>query len=106
MHRFSIFGELVAVDGKRDELVNILQEAELLLIKKNVDCHLYSVNVSMDKPNSVFVFEIWTSEVSHQNSLQDEEVLSLIMKAKPIITEMNRHHTLTSVSKRVQNTQT
>lgn len=98
MNRFSIFGELVAVDGKRDELVNILKDAELLLLKKNVDCQLYSVNVSPDKPNSVFVFEIWTDEASHQNSLQDEEVLSLIMKAKPIIKEMNRHYTLTSVS--------
>lgn len=98
MNKFSIFGELVAVDGKRDELANILKDAELLLLKKNVDCQLYSVNVALDKPNSVFVFEIWTDEASHQNSLQDKEVLSLIMKAKPIIKEMNRHYTLTSVS--------
>ena len=98
MNRFSIFGELVAIDGKRDELVSILKDAELLLLKKNVDCHLYSVNVALDKPSSVFVFEIWTNEASHQNSLQDEEVLSLIMKAKPIIKEMNRHYTLASLS--------
>lgn len=98
MNRFSIFGELIAIDGKRDELVSILKNAELLLLKKNADCHLYSINISLDKPSSVFVFEIWTDETSHKNSLKDEEVLSLIMKAKPIIREMNRHYTLTSVS--------
>ena len=98
MNRFSIFGELITIDGKRDELVSILQDAELLLLKKNADCHLYSVNVALDMPNSVFVFEIWTNEASHKNSLQDEEVLFLIMKAKPIIKEMKGHYTLTSVS--------
>lgn len=100
MNRFSIFGELVTIDGKRDELVDILQNAEKLLLTKNNDCHLYSVNVSADKPNSVFVFEIWTDEASHQNSLKDDEVLSLIIKAKPIIQNMQRHYTLTSVSKK------
>jgi len=99
MNRFSIFGELITVAGKRDELVDILQEAEQLLLSTNADCHLYSVNISPDKPDSVFVFEIWTDEASHQNTLRDAKVLSLIMKAKPLLKDMKRHYTFTSVSK-------
>lgn len=100
MNRFSIFGELVSVKGKRDELVGILQDAEKLLLANNTNCHLYSVNISPDKPDSIFVFEIWTDEASHQNSLKDEEVLALIMRAKPIIQNMQRQYTLIAVSKR------
>lgn len=99
MNKFSVFGELIAIDGKRNELASILQDAEKLLLKKNPDCHLYSVNVSDDNPDSIFVFEIWTDEASHISCLQDEEVLGLIMKGKPFIKDMKRHYSLTSVSK-------
>jgi quinol monooxygenase YgiN len=99
MNRFSILGELIAADGKRDELAEILQDAEQLLLNKKIGCDVYSVNLSEEHPNSIFVFEIWTDEKSHQNSLQDEEVLALIMRGKPLITGMKRHYTFDSISK-------
>lgn len=98
MNKFSILGEITAIEGKRDELALILQDAENLLLKKDLGCQVYAVNVSEEYPNSVFVYEIWDDEKSHENSLQDDEVLALIMKAKPIMTDMKRHFTFTAVS--------
>jgi len=100
MNTFSILGEIITVEGKRDELTDILQDAEKLLLEKNPDCLLYSVHISADSPHSVFVFETWTDEASHQNCLKDPEVLALIMKGKPLIQDMKRHYTFTTVSKR------
>lgn len=99
MNRFSILGELVAVEGKRDELAAILLDAEKLLLEKNPDCLVYSVNTVENAPDSVFVFETWTNEDSHQKCLQDKEVLALIMNGKPFIKNMERHHTFNTLSK-------
>lgn len=93
MEKYALLGELITIDGKRDELVTILQAAEQLLISKQLGCDTYCVNVSEEHPNSVFVYEIWDDEAHHQNSLQDEEVLALIMKGKPLIADMKRHYT-------------
>lgn len=99
MKRYSIVGELIAKDDKRDQLLEILTSAEKLLLTKNSDCHLYSVNISANHPSSIFVHEIWTNEESHQNSLKDEEILNLIMQGKPLIENMVRHYTMTEISK-------
>lgn len=100
MNKFSILEEITALDGKRDELALILQDAEILLLKNDLGCQVYSVNISEEHPNKVFVYETWDDEKCHENSLQNNEVLSLIMKAKPIISNMKRHFTFTSISKR------
>lgn len=99
MKRFSILGEITVAQDKREELVDILKDAEQLLLSKNIGCDVYSVNISEEHPNSVFVYEVWVNEESHQNCLKDEQVLSLIMKGKPLISGMKRHYTFTSISK-------
>ncbi|MFN3188457.1 MAG: putative quinol monooxygenase [Candidatus Paceibacteria bacterium] len=98
MNKFSILGELVAIPGKREELLEILVEAKELLEKKNPDCHLYSLNTAEDTPDSIFVYEIWTDEASHSNSLLDQEVLTLIMKGKPLVQDMKQHYTFVNVA--------
>lgn len=98
MNKFSILGEIIAIDGKRDELADILKTAEQLLLKNNPHCFVYSVNLANEKPDSIFVFETWEDETSHLNSLKDAEVLELIMKGKPLIQSMNRLHTFTSLT--------
>lgn len=98
MTKFSILGELVAIAGERDSLLQILQNAKQLLEQKNPDCILYSLNTAEDTPDSIFVFEIWTDEASHSNSLLDPEVLALIMKGKPLIQDMKRHYTSANVA--------
>ena len=93
MNKFSLFGKFIVQEGKRDTMVNILLEAAELM--KNLDeCEIYLVNISENEPNCVYVYEVWSNENAHQASLTLEVTQTLIKRAKPIITGMERISTL------------
>ncbi|HZG80682.1 MAG TPA: putative quinol monooxygenase [Brevibacillus sp.] len=93
MSEFGLFGKLTAKEGECETLVEILLEAAESM--KNVDeCLLYLVNVSDDEPNAVYVYEVWKNADAHQASLTLESTQTLIKRAKPIITGIERISTL------------
>ena len=93
MSKFGLFGKFIVKDGERDTLVDILLEAAESM--KNLDeCEIYLVNVSEDESNSVYVYEVWRNENAHKASLTLEATQTLIKRAKPIITGMERINTL------------
>jgi len=93
MNKFSLFGKFIVQEGKRDTMVNILLEAAELM--KNLDeCEIYLVNISENEPNCVYVYEVWSNENAHQASLTLEVTQTLIKRAKPIITGIERISTL------------
>ncbi|MBE4909209.1 antibiotic biosynthesis monooxygenase [Bacillus luteolus] len=96
MSKFSLFGKFTAQEGERDRLVDILLEAADSM--RNLDeCEIYLVNISDSEPNAVYVYEVWRNENAHQASLTLETTQALIMRAKPIITGMERISTLTTM---------
>jgi quinol monooxygenase YgiN len=93
MNKFSLFGKFTVQDGERDKLADILMEAAESM--KNIEeCEIYLVNTSESEPNSVYVYEVWSNENAHQASLTLEATQTLIKRAKPIITGMERISTL------------
>src|SRR3954462_11394607 len=93
MSKFGLFGKLIAKDGERETLVDLLLNAAQSM-ENLVDCELYVVNVSNDDPNSVFVYEVWKNKNAHQSSLSLEATQTLIQLAKPIIVGIERINTL------------
>jgi quinol monooxygenase YgiN len=93
LSRFGLFGKLIATEGNRDLLVEILLEAATSM-ENLADCEVYVVNISPDDRDSVFVYEVWKSESAHQNSLTLDVTQTLIQRAKPIIAGMERIKTL------------
>lgn len=81
--KYGLFGSFVAKDGKRDELLAILQEASNLLMQNN-GCIHYIVSTS-DEPNTIWVYETWTSKDAHNKALEPEGIRLLIQKAMPLI---------------------
>ncbi|WML46722.1 putative quinol monooxygenase [Neobacillus sp. PS3-34] len=93
MSKFSLFGKFTVQEGERDTMVDILLEAAESM--KNLDeCEIYLVNISKSEPNCVYVYEVWSNENAHQASLTLEATQTLISRAKPIITGMERISTL------------
>jgi quinol monooxygenase YgiN len=93
MSKFSLFGKFTIQEGKRDTMVEILLEAAESL--QNLDtCDIYLVNISENEPDCVYVYEVWSDANAHQASLALEATQTLISKAKPIITGMERISTL------------
>ena len=83
---YGLFGKFIAVEGERDNLASILLEASNML-KENTDCIHYVVGKSKDG-NDVWVSEVWNTKEAHDNSLNPENIRSLIMTARPLIHEM------------------
>ncbi|MBE4908501.1 antibiotic biosynthesis monooxygenase [Bacillus luteolus] len=93
MNKFSLFGKFTVQEGKREEMVDILLEAAKSM--KDLDgCEIYLVNISDSEPNTVYVYEVWNDETAHQASLTLESTQTLITRAKPIISGMERIGTL------------
>ncbi|MEH7120579.1 putative quinol monooxygenase [Neobacillus vireti] len=96
MNKFSLFGKFTVQEGELDTMVDILLEAAESM--KNLDeCEIYLVNVSENEPNSVYVYEVWNNEHAHQASLTLKATQTLIRRAKPIITGMERISTLKTI---------
>ncbi|WP_079480834.1 putative quinol monooxygenase [Halobacillus salinus] len=96
MNKFSLFGKFTVQEGERGTLVNILLEAAESM-EKVEECEVYLVNVSEQEPDAVYVYEVWSSEDAHQASLSIEATQTLIRRAKPIITGMERLNTLQAI---------
>lgn len=93
MSKFSLFGKFTVQEGARDTMVDILLEAAESM--KNLDeCEIYLVHTSENEPNAVYVNEVWSSEDAHQTSLTLDATQTLITRAKPFITGMERISTL------------
>ncbi|WP_409300040.1 putative quinol monooxygenase [Peribacillus sp. SCS-155] len=89
MNHFGLFGKFITKEGERDALVDILLRAAQSM-QDLEDCEIYTVHVSPEESNSVFVYEVWKDESAHQASLLLEATQELIQSAKPLIAGMER----------------
>lgn len=96
MSKFSLFGKFTVQEGERETMVDILMEAAESM-KNLVECEIYLVNISESEPNCVYVYEVWTNENAHQASLTLEATQTLIRRAKPLITGMERISSLKTI---------
>lgn len=81
---FANVGTLGTVPGKRDELVAHLTTRNKALAEAG--CLLYEVGVNDDRPDTVFVMELWTDAEAYRASLQRANVQAAIAAARPLLT--------------------
>ncbi|WP_409296033.1 putative quinol monooxygenase [Peribacillus sp. SCS-26] len=89
MEKFGLFGRFTAIQGERDMLAAILLQAARELGAME-ECEAYQISFSQEDDYSVFVYEVWTSEEAHKNSLSQESVQALIQQARPLLAGMER----------------
>lgn len=87
MNKFGNYGKLIAKEGQRDALVQILLEAAESMHSVE-GCEMYAVNISESEPDSVWVIEVWKNEEAHAASLTLESTKMLIQRGKPLIVGM------------------
>lgn len=81
---YLLHGKLTAKAAHSKELADILINASRL-VEKTKGCKLYAIGKDLNEPNSVYITEIWDSKEDHDQSLKQEGVRELIMKAMPIL---------------------
>lgn len=78
---FGVIGEMRAVPGKRDELINYLL-AGTGAMPGNL---AYLVAKDATNPDSIWITEVWRDRASHDASLTLPAVREAIASARPII---------------------
>jgi quinol monooxygenase YgiN len=81
---YGMHSHFIAQSGQGTALTDILLTAAEGL-RANESCLLYLVSRSPDDPDVLWVTEVWTSKVAHDESLQDEDVRAAIQHARPLI---------------------
>lgn len=81
---YAMTGKLVAQNGKRSELVDILKQASQL-VGLIPQCRLYLVNIDLSNETHVWIYELWDDKQAHDESLSNDTVRDLIIKAKPLL---------------------
>ncbi|HEY1380789.1 MAG TPA: putative quinol monooxygenase [Gemmataceae bacterium] len=84
-----LIGKMIAVDGKRDELIAILLDGT----KEMPGCLSYVVAKDPADANAVWVTEVWDDRASHTASLSLPAVKAAIAKGRPLIAKFDQHVT-------------
>ncbi|MFN8382659.1 MAG: antibiotic biosynthesis monooxygenase [Anaerolineales bacterium] len=77
-------GKLVAQNGKRSALVEILKKAAVL-VGEIPECRLYIVHEDIANETHIWVYELWDDKQAHDDSLSAEQIRALIMQARPLL---------------------
>ena len=81
---YAMTGKLFAQPGKTDALAGILLRASEL-VSGMPGCQAYIVMADVKDASAIWVFEMWKDKESHDASLKDEQVRSLIAEAMPMM---------------------
>ncbi|MBI0579258.1 antibiotic biosynthesis monooxygenase [Neobacillus cucumis] len=84
MNKYGMYVKFTAIQGKSDELLQILlNAAEAMKILD--ECEIYIVNKSKSEPEVIWVTEVWTNVEAHKRSLLLEESKAMIEQAQTLI---------------------
>jgi quinol monooxygenase YgiN len=90
---YGLIGKMLTVEGKRDELLDVLLKAT----GRMPGCHSYVVAKDVTDANAIWTTEVWDTKESHDASLSLPAVKEAIAKARPLIAGFSDSVTTTPV---------
>jgi len=78
---YGIIGKMIAADGKRQELIDIL----LAGTANMPGCKSYIVSKDASDESAIWITEFWESKESHAASLTLDSVKDAIERGRPLI---------------------
>ena len=81
---YALTGRFTTQASKREALVEVLLRASNI-VSQFSECRAYVVNEDIADETCVWVFEIWDDKESHDMSLKNEQIRSLIADAMPLM---------------------
>jgi quinol monooxygenase YgiN len=81
---YAQIGKLIANPGERKALAGILLRAAET-VSALPACRLYLVHADIADEATLWVYELWDDQASHDASLQDTHVRALIAAAMPLL---------------------
>jgi len=84
---YGMIGKMVAVQGKRRELLDLLLET----VGDMPGCLSYVIHEDPADENAIWITEAWKDEASHKASPQMPAVRAVIARARPLIASFGDH---------------
>jgi quinol monooxygenase YgiN len=81
---YGLIGKIVAVDGKRDDLIAVLSQGTGAM----PGCLSYVIAKDPADASAIWITEVWQDEASHRASLSLPAVREAITKGKPLIAKL------------------
>lgn len=85
---YGLIGKIVAVEGSRDALADVLLEG----VSGMPGCLSYVVAEDTEDPDALWVTEVWDSEASHESSLSLPSVQEAMRKGRPMIARFGERY--------------
>lgn len=85
---YGIIGKMIAVEGKREELVSNLLEG----MQDIPGCLSYIVAHDPKDADAIWVTEVWENQESHQASLALPSVQGAISRGRPLISAFSERY--------------
>ena len=82
MDRYGMCGKILAKEGQREALLEILMEASQTRMN---GCEIYIVCKSPTEADAIWVMEVWQTEADHEASFKLDSIRALITKARPLM---------------------
>ena len=90
---YGLIGKIVAVEGRREELAEILLEGAGGM----PGCMSYVVALDTEDEDALWVTEVWETEARHRESLARPSVQEAIGKGRPLIRELGERFVTTPI---------
>lgn len=84
---YALLNKLAARPGQRERVVAILLESGKLF-DDNPACALYLVSESVDDPNVIWVYDLWTTPEEHAEALGRPELRPFVEETMPLLDGM------------------
>lgn len=81
MNTYGLIGKMLAVPGKREELIEVLLDG----VSGMPGCLSYVVARDLGDEDALWVSEVWESKEAHEASLSLPSVREAISKGRPLI---------------------
>jgi quinol monooxygenase YgiN len=85
---YGLIGKIMAVPGKRDELISILIRGTTSM----PGCRNYIVAIDPSDTEAIWVTEVWEDQDSHEASLLLPSVQEALAEGRPLISGFGERH--------------
>jgi quinol monooxygenase YgiN len=83
---FSVYGRMTAQPGRRDEVVDLIRES-VRAGGEATGLIAYSVNATLEEPDTIWVTELWTDRAAHDSTTHSEPVRTVTQQMLALLTE-------------------
>src|SRR4051812_928805 len=84
---YALLNKMTVKPGKRQEVIDILLESGAAF-DDNPQCLLYLVSKDKQDENVIWVQDVWTDELSHEQAMNDEKMQWYVKQAMPLLEGM------------------